>query len=267
MGNVAVDLLQREAALTLITDSLSASEPLAVASANLDHIHHFAADPAWSGVTPPAALGAWPTGLRWLILLDGMPLVRSANRLSGERWPRLPGSDLIGSVLARSIGMGARIGFLGGATETHRRLRARLAVELPDLRLVGTWAPDRSELLNHADCRRIAADIRATGVDILVVGLGKPRQEQWIVDYGETTGARVLLAFGAVVDFLAGTVSRAPRVLSDVGAEWAWRLMQEPRRLGHRYLIEGPPALLSLWRTATLTEAAAAPSLRELGLE
>jgi exopolysaccharide biosynthesis WecB/TagA/CpsF family protein len=262
VGNVAVDLLEHEAALNLITDSLSAPDQLAVASANLDHLHHFATDPSWSNLPPAAAWEAGSTGMRWLTLLDGMPLVRTANRLSGKRWPKLSGSDLIGSILDRSAAMGARVGFLGGTTDTHQRLRAQLALKLPRLQLVGTWAPDRSELLNHADCLRIASNIRAAGVDILVIGLGKPRQEQWIAQYGEMTNARVLLAFGAVVDFLAGTISRAPRIVGDFGVEWAWRLVLEPRRLSRRYLVEGPPALLSLYRTATLTHATAAPSLR-----
>ena len=99
-------------------------------------------------------------------------------------------------------------------------------------------------------------EINDAGVDILVVGLGKPLQENWINRHGSQTGAQVLLAFGAVVDFLAGRIRRAPEPIVQAGAEWAWRLMLEPRRLGRRYLIDGPPALVRLRRKARVVEAA-----------
>jgi exopolysaccharide biosynthesis WecB/TagA/CpsF family protein len=258
IGAVAVDLVNRESAISLILDSLSAPEPLAVASANLDHIHHFADDECWVGRPPAVSVNEPARGLRWLTLLDGVPLVRTANALSGRQWPKLSGSDLISPILESAAELGVRVGFLGGAVETHRRLRERLDERLPALRIAGTWAPTRSEVYDPAASERIAAEIRAADVEILVVGLGKPRQEDWITRFGPATGARVLLAFGAVIDFLAGQVRRAPGRVADAGVEWAWRLMLEPRRLGRRYLIHGPPALLRLKRTARVVEAAVA---------
>ena len=68
----------------------------------------------------------------------------------------------------------------------------------------------------------------------------------------QLTGSRVLLAFGASADFLAGRVERAPRWMQDNGLEWAYRLRQEPRRLARRYLVEGPPALTRIARTREL---------------
>lgn len=106
-----------------------------------------------------------------------------------------------------------------------------------------------------ASCK-LADEIRQAAPDVLVVGLGKPRQELWIAEYGHLTGAKVLLAFGAVVDFLAGHVRRAPLWASSHGLEWAWRLMLEPRRLARRYLVEGPEAYVKL-RTASSRDTAA----------
>lgn len=254
--NVPVDLVAREFAITLILQSISASDPLAVASANLDHIHHFADDQSWAARSP-AVSSCGPTGgLRWLTLLDGVPLVRAASTLSGREWPKLSGSDLIEPLLIGAAKLGARVGFLGGTGETHRSLLEQLPQRIPDLRIVGTWAPARSELNDPAACARIAAEIRSTGVDILVVGLGKPRQEDWIARYGPATGARILLAFGAVIDFLGGRTRRAPQWVADAGIEWAWRLIHEPRRLGRRYLLQAPFALLDLKRTAKVVEPA-----------
>ncbi|CQD09129.1 teichoic acid biosynthesis protein [Mycolicibacterium conceptionense] len=81
---------------------------------------------------------------------------------------------------------------------------------------------------------------------VLIVGLGKPRQELWIDRHGAATGAAVLAAFGAAADFLAGVVNRAPERYRRHGMEWMYRLNQEPRRLARRYLVQGPPAFAQL---------------------
>ncbi|MEV6768626.1 WecB/TagA/CpsF family glycosyltransferase [Nocardia sp. NPDC051030] len=254
VGHVPIDLLDRDAALELIFGALSDSDPIAVASANLDHIHHFAGDASWDARTPVAPTG----GLRWLTLLDGMPLVRTANARSGRSWPKLSGSDLITPILERAAATRARVAFLGGTAETHQLLLPVLAERHPRLEVAGTWAPERAELTDRSASEAIAAQIKAAEADILVVGLGKPRQERWIADYGTQTGAQALLAFGAVVDFLACRVARVPERVSNVGGEWAWRLMLEPRRLARRYLVQGPPALVRLKRSAVVLEAAPA---------
>ncbi|MFD5807616.1 WecB/TagA/CpsF family glycosyltransferase [Rhodococcus aetherivorans] len=245
---VPIDLVDRELAMALIVDALRLPDPLAVASANLDHLHHFERDSFWTDRPPAVSIGDPSRGLRWLTLLDGVPLVRKAEALSGRPWPKLSGSDLIWPILEYAAKHGTRVGFLGGTAETHEQLRKTLRMRLPALQVAGTWAPARSEILDSRTSAGIAADIRSAEVEILIVGLGKPLQENWIARFGPDTGARVLLAFGAVVDFLAGRVSRAPRWMADHGFEWTWRLMLEPRRLSRRYLVHDPPELLRLMR-------------------
>lgn len=268
VGGVPVDLLDEDVALSLIAEHARAARgwPLGVMSVNLDHIHHFGkggrsrATPfVWArpgpetptrGPSPEAlvpggtgASGAPSEAVRWLALLDGAPLVRHATNITGRPWPRLAGSDLIEPLLSRAEADGCTVGFLGGTTATLGRLSERLASERPHLLVRGTWAPARADLTDPVRTTELVEAVRAAHVDVLVVGLGKPRQEHWIVDHGPATGAAVLLAFGAVVDFLAGDVRRAPEPVRDHGLEWAWRLALEPRRLARRYLLDGPPAL------------------------
>ncbi len=227
---------------------LEGATPLAVCSVNLDHVHHFGTGARWHGTgSHHAAPGE--RAIEWLNLVDGAPVAKRLERATGTPWPRLAGSDLIGPILERAQANGLSVGFFGGSAETHERLRAQLALERPALRLSGCWAPGAHELADPARSRELAAGIRAAGTDILVVCLGKPRQEVWIAEYGALTGARTLLAFGAVVDFLAGRVDRAPRWVAGHGLEWAWRLAMEPRRLARRYLVQGPPAYLAVRRS------------------
>lgn len=249
LGGAAVDLMAFDPAVELIVErgKNHGEKPLAVASVNLDHIKHFGTNGPWAKILTDSEAGLRPrAGLRgqvnWLSLLDGAPLVTQARRLTGEKWPRLAGSDLIGPLLGEAVEREVRVGFLGGSPETHELLKRQMRETRPDLVVAGWWAPPRAALSDSIASTAIAREIANARVDILVVGLGKPRQELWIAEYGSLTGAGALLAFGAVVDFLAGRVVRAPHWVSEHGMEWAWRFALEPKRLARRYLIDGPPA-------------------------
>ncbi|WP_166805639.1 WecB/TagA/CpsF family glycosyltransferase [Cryobacterium ruanii] len=252
LGGSVVDLMEMQDALERISNHLTnrAEAPLAVASINLDHVHHFGTGAHLAGIldrVPPKSCSA---PVEWLKLIDGAPLAAHARRLTGHPWPRIAGSDLIGPILERAGHLGVRVGFLGGMEETHQRLRSEFARSQPTLRVAGYWAPSREVISDPVRSAALAAEIKSADVDLLVVGLGKPRQELWIAEHGPQTGATVLLAFGAVVDFLAGRVRRAPRWVVNRGLEWAWRLAIEPTRLASRYLVDGPAAYLLVRRTS-----------------
>ncbi len=244
IGGCYVDLRLQADVVDAIDIALQGRDPaLAIASINLDHISHF-------GPNGPAAGIACVDSpeLRWWVLLDGAPVAVAARLATGRAWPRLTGADLLAPVLGLARDRGARVGFLGGTTQMHAELLARLNVRLPGIAVAGTWAPDRRSLTDPAGARELALQIAAARVDLLVVGLGKPRQELWIQEHGPTSGARVLLAFGAAADFYSGAAARAPELVRRTGFEWAFRLGREPRRMANRYLIQGPRAAVVIAR-------------------
>ncbi|MET4538954.1 exopolysaccharide biosynthesis WecB/TagA/CpsF family protein [Arthrobacter bambusae] len=251
LGGAPVKLMDFDGAMRQILDHTQAmnAKPLAVCSANLDHLRHFGSGGRWNGTV------SQPGPLEWLTLVDGAPLVAEATRITGRTWPRLAGSDLIGPLLEEAEHRGLRVGILGGSPQAQELIRNKFAAERPGLSVAGWWAPERSVLADAQASSMLAKNIAAASPDIMVVGLGKPRQELWIEEYGQLTGAKVLLAFGAVVDFLAGRIRRAPAWVSGHGMEWAWRLALEPRRLARRYLVDGPEAYMTLRR-----QSAADPS-------
>src|SRR5688572_18337072 len=123
LGGAVVHLLDHEDAVTMVRERLGRTTgagllpPLAVASANIDHIHHFGAG-GRGGLDFSSAV----TTPNWLVLLDGVPLKRHAARLTGRSWPLLAGSDLLPTMLAAAEAAGATVGFLGGTAESHEVL-------------------------------------------------------------------------------------------------------------------------------------------------
>jgi N-acetylglucosaminyldiphosphoundecaprenol N-acetyl-beta-D-mannosaminyltransferase len=213
----------------------SSSTGLAVGSVNPDHLHHF------------RTVSTAPSGqLEWLLLADGMPIAWRGQLLTSRRWPRITGADLLPEVLALAEATGSRVGFFGGSTATHKRLARRLSETYPALAISGMWSPEVTEIESRSQL--LQAEILSARTDILVVSLGKPRQEQWVDRHGYATGARVFLPCGGAIDFLVGKQRRAPAWMQRIGLEWFYRLTREPRRLARRYLVQGPGALLRAGR-------------------
>lgn len=240
LGGVHVQVMSSATLLDLVSQRLISGRPLFLASANLDHVHHFGAGSGRTEVCRSDDL------VDWLVLLDGMPLVWRARQLTGAPCSRLAGADLFPALLGRAGRTGARFGVLGGSAEMHAALRAVLEQTQPDLRIAGMWSPNRAEICDGAAARRYADQIRDAGVDVLAVALGKPLQEAWLYRFGAYTQIRVGLAFGAACDFLAGMSERAPDFMRERGLEWLFRLSHEPRRLAGRYLVRGPADLTRL---------------------
>ena len=96
-----------------------------------------------------------------------------------------------------------------------------------------------------AGAEQVVAAINASGADILLVAFGVPRQEKWLERWGEQLAAPVRIGVGGLFDFYSGRIRRAPLWMREIGMEWSFRLLMEPRRLFRRYIIGNP---LFLWR-------------------
>lgn len=184
-----------------------------------------------------------------LVLPDGMPLVWLLRSAGAREAERVYGPDLMERVCALPAGRALRHGFLGGGPGVAARLANRLTERFPGLTVAGTLAPEVPARPEQAppDTATLATveDWRA---DILWVGLGTPKQDLWLLANRPRLSAPVMVACGAAFDLLSGTVPQAPRWMQRGGLEWAFRLAQEPRRLGGRYLRTLPAfAVLALW--------------------
>jgi len=118
--------------------------------------------------------------------------------------------------------------------------------------VVGAYSPPFGFEADPAECRAIIERIRQSGATVVAVGLGAPKQEKWIFRYkDQLPQVSTFLAVGAAIGFEAGTLERSPQWMSQIGLEWFYRLIQEPRRLGMRYLSTNT-AYLMKWARALI---------------
>ena len=178
---------------------------------------------------------------------DGMPLVW-LSRMAGHRFvSRVYGPDLMLAEMAASVPAGYAHFFFGGREGVADRLVDSMRRRFPGVRIAGTMTPamGTAEELCNAET---ASRINQAKPDIVWVGVSSPKQEYWMACMRPLLQAPVLIGVGAAFDFHTGTVRQAPHWMQRAGIEWLFRLVQEPRRLWRRYLIDNPWFLFELSR-------------------
>jgi len=168
---------------------------------------------------------------------DGMPLVWWCRRSGFADAGRVAGSDLLVAMCEIGARRGHRHFFYGGSAGVYEALVLRLKQRFPGFVVAGFRSPPFRPLTEVEDADDIAA-INGTHPDFVWVGLGMPKQEKWMAQHVGKINAAALLGVGAAFDFLSGEKPRAPVWMQRSGVEWLFRLVTEPRRLAHRYLID-----------------------------
>jgi N-acetylglucosaminyldiphosphoundecaprenol N-acetyl-beta-D-mannosaminyltransferase len=220
--------------------SLARGEGGWLVTANLDFLRRHARDAAARALYAEADLA----------VADGMPLVWAA-RLQGDRMPeRVAGSSLIWLIAERAAREGRSLYFLGGDPATNEKAGAELAARWPGTKLVGTASPMVSSPPTAEQLAAFAPDVVRARPDVLLVGMGSPKQEHVIRALRPQLPGCWMIGVGASFSFVAGTISRAPAWMQRVGLEWTWRLAQEPGRLARRYLLEDLPFAGELFGSA-----------------
>jgi N-acetylglucosaminyldiphosphoundecaprenol N-acetyl-beta-D-mannosaminyltransferase len=164
---------------------------------------------------------------------------RIAALLTGRDFgPRITGFDYFEALMKKLNERGGKVLFLGSSTETLDRIKLRCARDYPNLAVYSHSPPFGS--WTDAEDARIVRLVRNADPDILWVGLTAPKQEKWAAAHKDSLRAPVIGCIGAVFDYYAGTVKRAPRWVCRAGLEWLYRLAGEPQRLWKRTLVSFP---------------------------
>jgi len=173
-----------------------------------------------------------------LIIPDGMPLVWMQKLQGITNAARVRANDLMIMLCDFAEKNNLKVGFYGGTQNVIDEITKRAAKDFPKLQIAYAFSPP-FRALTEAEDAEVVKNIEKAGVQILFVGLGCPKQENWMARHKNKTSA-VMLGVGASFDFYAGNIKESPRWLGNLGLEWFYRLLQEPKRLWRRYLILNP---------------------------
>lgn len=226
IGAVHFDSITQRGALQAVARLVRAGKGGYVVTPNVDHVVLATRRAELKDVYGGASLS----------LADGQPILWMARLLGSPLPEKVSGSDLLYPLMTTASREGWRVFLFGATPQVSERAEARLRERNPWLRIVGrdtsVWNPD-----DPASSAAVVEKIRESGADLVVVALGCPKQELWMARHAAQISPAVAIGLGGSLDFAAGAVRRAPGWMARAGLEWAYRLMQEPRRLAYRYLV------------------------------
>ena len=237
-----IDAMTEEQAVARVVDRSLNDEGGWVITPNLDHLRQFRRKPSLRRHFAEADL----------VLADGMPLVW-ASRLQDTPLPeRVAGSDLIWSLTEELGRRGGSLFLVGGNPGTAEEAGGMLEQRAPGLRVVGTTCPPVGFEFDDDQMESIVTSLRDARPDVVYVGLPLDKQVAVIPHLREQLPGTWFLGLGISFSFVTGDVARAPAWMQRHGLEWIHRLVQEPKRLFRRYLLEGVPLSASLFTRSSV---------------
>lgn len=177
------------------------------------------------------------------VVPDGVGVQIAANLCGRSVGPRITGIDYFrGLMSALDKRGGGRVAFFGSHQRVLDLVRARVGAVFPKVTVTAAISPPYGEWMPDANARFID-QINESAPDVLWVGMTAPKQEKWVRENQHKLRCGVVGSIGAVFDYFAGTVQRAPEWVCGMGLEWAYRLSREPKRLWERTFVSAPQFL------------------------
>jgi N-acetylglucosaminyldiphosphoundecaprenol N-acetyl-beta-D-mannosaminyltransferase len=218
-----VDLIARDQAQQRILGWAARHESRYACFVNVHSVIHASLDERHRVVLGAADLAA----------PDGAPIAWTLRAKGRAYQPRVDGPGTMLSLLRQARDRGISVGLFGGELETLTHLCSTFQTNFPGLRIGYAHSPPFRELTSAED-EQVCADIHESGIGLLFVGLGCPKQEYWMAEHRGRLPC-VMLGVGAAFEFHAGVVKRAPAWMRNYGLEWLHRLLAQPGRLWRRY--------------------------------
>ena len=174
---------------------------------------------------------------------DGVPLIWASKLLGAPIRGRVTGLDLLPRFAEVSEQRGYSFFFLGAAEGVAEQLSESLKQSHPGLKIAGSYSPPFEERFSNEENAKIVAMVNNASPNVLWVSLSAPKQDIWIYENFEKLNVSLVLGVGGAFEVTAGIIPRAPAWMQNYGLEWAYRFLQEPKRLFARYFIEAPQFL------------------------
>lgn len=226
--NTDIDNLTMEETLNEIDKLIQKKNCSYVVTPNVDHIVRLEKDEELQKVYKNASL----------ILTDGKPLIWISKWYKTPIKEKISGSDLFPKVCELAANKNYTMYLLGAAEGVADTAAKNLMKKYPGLNVVGTYSPPFGFEKNEQEMNKIKTQIQDVHPDILIVGLGCPKQEKFMYYHCKELGVPISFGLGASIDFEAGNIKRAPKWMSNHGLEWLYRFSKEPKRLFKRYFVD-----------------------------
>lgn len=226
--NTCIDNLTMSETLNEIDKLIQKKICSYVVTPNVDHIVRLEKDEELQKVYKNASL----------ILTDGKPLIWISKWYKTPIKEKISGSDLFPKVCELAANKNYTMYLLGAAEGVADTAAKNLMKKYPGLNIVGTYSPPFGFEKNEQEMIKIKTQIQEVHPDILIVGLGCPKQEKFMYYHCKELGVPISFGLGASIDFEAGNIKRAPKWMSNHGLEWLYRFSKEPKRLFKRYFVD-----------------------------
>jgi exopolysaccharide biosynthesis WecB/TagA/CpsF family protein len=246
---VEIDALTMDEAITAFQWFIAQRDPVLALPVNVDVCMRIQRDSDLREIVRSAEL----------VFVDGTPMMWAA-RFLGRPFPaRVSGSDFVPAFCAAAARGGQTMFLLGGGSGVAEDARCYLERTYPGLGIVGTYAPPFGFERDDQENARIVRMVKQARPDVLLTGLGCPKQEKWLFRFRDELQVPVAMGVGSTFDYFAGRLKRAPTWMQRAGIEWVYRLLQEPGRLWKRYLIDDAPFVYHIVRQRLQQRNAFAP--------
>lgn len=226
--NTDIDNLTMAETLNEIDKLIQKKNCSYVVTPNVDHIVRLEKDEELQKVYKNASL----------ILTDGKPLIWISKWYKTPIKEKISGSDLFPRVCQLAANKNYTMYLLGAAEGVADTAKKNLMKKYPGLNIVGTYSPPFGFEKSKQEMNKIKTQIQDVHPDILIVGLGCPKQEKFMYYHCKELGVPISFGLGASIDFEAGNIKRAPKWMSNHGLEWLYRFSKEPKRLFKRYFVD-----------------------------
>lgn len=224
-GAITVNTPTKSALLDRMTAHLRAGEGFTVATINLDHAVKLRSDDGFHAAYAKQSI----------VVADGNPIVW-LSRLAGARDVELvPGSDMLRPALELAAKEGVAVAFFGSTPETLALAAERLQADYPTLQIAAKISPPFGYDPMGDKAAADIEDLAASGARLIFLALGAPKQEIFAARAAQHIPNAGFMSIGASLDFVAGSQTRAPRLVRVLALEWVWRMLSNPRRLALRY--------------------------------
>ena len=170
----------------------------------------------------------------YMNLPDGMPGVWVGKLKGVKNMDRCYGPDFFMEVMIESSKKNIKHYFCGGKEGIAEQLQKECAKKFGDINIVGTFSPPFREM-SEEELNNVAQTINSLDVDIVWIGLSTPKQERFAYRLSKYTNVHFICTVGAAFDFHTGNVTQSPKFIQEIGMEWFFRLLMEPKRLYKRY--------------------------------